>query len=62
MKTEWDYTLVADAYLRRPDYAQEAVDWIIATAGVLPGIRYVIQVLVPLPFVPIPGGYRREAC
>jgi hypothetical protein len=26
MKTEWDYTALADAYLKRPDYADEAID------------------------------------
>ena len=26
MKTEWDYTNLADAYLKRPDYAQGAID------------------------------------
>ena len=25
MKTEWDYTNLADAYLKRPDYAPEAI-------------------------------------
>lgn len=26
MKTEWDYTNLAEAYLKRPDYAQKAID------------------------------------
>ena len=26
MKTEWDYTELADAYLKRPDYAEEAIN------------------------------------
>ncbi len=26
MKTEWDYTELAEAYLKRPDYAQSAID------------------------------------
>lgn len=26
MKTEWDYTNLAEAYLKRPEYAQDAVD------------------------------------
>lgn len=39
MKTEWDYTELAQAYLKRPDYAQEAVDKMFATAGVEPGNR-----------------------
>lgn len=34
MKTEWDYTNLANAYLKRPDYAQEAIDEMIAIAGV----------------------------
>lgn len=37
MKTEWDYTQLADAYLKRPDYAQEAIDKMIETAGVKKG-------------------------
>lgn len=30
MKTEWDYTKLADAYLKRPKYAQVALDEMIA--------------------------------
>lgn len=26
MKTEWDYTNLADAYLKRPDYAETALE------------------------------------
>jgi len=26
MKTEWDYTILADAYLKRPDYSDAAID------------------------------------
>lgn len=37
MKTEWDYTNLADAYLKRPDYAQEAIDRMISIAGVKSG-------------------------
>ena len=37
MKTEWDYTDLAEAYLKRPDYAQEAIDKMLATAGVEKG-------------------------
>lgn len=37
MKTEWDYTKLADAYLKRPDYAQSAIDKMIETAGVKQG-------------------------
>ena len=34
MKTKWDYTKLADAYLKRPDYAISAVDEMISTAGI----------------------------
>jgi ubiquinone/menaquinone biosynthesis C-methylase UbiE len=37
MKLEWDYTELADAYLRRPDYADEAIDSILAVSGVREG-------------------------
>ena len=37
MKTEWDYTDLADAYLKRPDYAQEAIDKMLAKTGVKAG-------------------------
>ena len=37
MKTEWDYTNLADAYLKRPDYAQEAIDKMLETAQVKQG-------------------------
>ncbi len=37
MKTEWDYTELADAYLKRPDYAQSAIDRMLETAEVKPG-------------------------
>ena len=26
MKTKWDYTLLADAYVKRPDYTAVAID------------------------------------
>ena len=32
MKTEWDYTELAEAYLKRPDYAQDAIDKMFITA------------------------------
>lgn len=32
MKTEWDYTTLADAYLKRPDYADAAVDAMLSIA------------------------------
>lgn len=34
MKTEWDYTTLADAYLKRPDYADAAIDAMLSIAGV----------------------------
>jgi ubiquinone/menaquinone biosynthesis C-methylase UbiE len=34
MKTKWDYTELADAYLKRPDYLEAAIDKLIQTAGV----------------------------
>lgn len=37
MKTEWDYTNLADAYLMRPDYAPEALARIFEIAGLKPG-------------------------
>lgn len=30
MKTEWDYTKLADAYLKRPDYADATIDALLA--------------------------------
>lgn len=37
MKTEWDYTALADAYLLRPDYAPAAVDGALAIMRVSAG-------------------------
>lgn len=37
MKTEWDYTDLAEAYLKRPDYAQTAIDRMLETARVKKG-------------------------
>jgi ubiquinone/menaquinone biosynthesis C-methylase UbiE len=34
MKTEWDYTTLADAYLQRPDYSDAAIDAMLSIAGV----------------------------
>ncbi len=39
MKTEWDYTVLADAYLKRPDYAEAALDAMLAIAGVQVGAK-----------------------
>lgn len=37
MKTEWDYTELAEAYLKRPDYAQSAIDQMLKTANIVGG-------------------------
>ena len=34
MKTEWDYTNLAEAYLKRPDYAQAAIDELLKISSV----------------------------
>lgn len=39
MKTEWDYTSLADAYLLRPDYADAAIDAMLSIAGMNKGER-----------------------
>jgi ubiquinone/menaquinone biosynthesis C-methylase UbiE len=33
MNTQWDYTALADAYLKRPDYAEAAIDAMLAIMG-----------------------------
>ncbi|PWB35389.1 methyltransferase [Pseudomonas sp. SDI] len=40
MKTEWDYTVLADAYLKRPDYADAAIDAMLSIAGAEQGDRF----------------------
>ncbi len=47
MKTEWDYTNLAEAYLKRPDYAQSAIDKMLEIAGVKKGTALVIWGLAP---------------
>jgi ubiquinone/menaquinone biosynthesis C-methylase UbiE len=37
MKTEWDYTTLADAYLKRPDYADAAINAMLAIMGARKG-------------------------
>lgn len=37
MKTEWDYTNLSEAYLARPDYADAAIDAMLATADARKG-------------------------
>jgi ubiquinone/menaquinone biosynthesis C-methylase UbiE len=39
MKTEWDYSKLAKAYLARPQYAVEAVDAVFSIGGVTSGTR-----------------------
>lgn len=40
MKTEWDYTTLADAYLKRPDYADSAIDAMLSIAGAEQGDKF----------------------
>jgi ubiquinone/menaquinone biosynthesis C-methylase UbiE len=40
MKTEWDYTTLADAYLKRPDYADAAIDGMLSIAGAEKGDKF----------------------
>lgn len=40
MKTEWDYTALADAYLKRPDYADAAIDAMLSIAGAEKGDKF----------------------
>jgi SAM-dependent methyltransferase len=37
MKTEWDYTALADAYLKRPDYSDPAIDAMLTLTGLSGG-------------------------
>jgi ubiquinone/menaquinone biosynthesis C-methylase UbiE len=37
MKTEWDYSDLAAAYLKRPDYADSAIDAMLRVAGISEG-------------------------
>lgn len=39
MQTKWDYTNLAEAYLRRPDYAWPAIDAMLALTGAGPGTK-----------------------
>ncbi len=36
MKTNWDYTDLAEAYLKRPQYSDEAIDGMLELAGLAP--------------------------
>lgn len=40
MKTEWDYSTLADAYLKRPDYSDIAIDAMLSIAGVEKGDKF----------------------
>jgi ubiquinone/menaquinone biosynthesis C-methylase UbiE len=40
MKTEWDYTTLANAYLKRPDYADAAIDAFLSIAGAKKGDKF----------------------
>lgn len=40
MKTEWDYTNLAEAYLKRPDYADAAIDGMLSIAGAEKGDKF----------------------
>ncbi|PID79403.1 methyltransferase [bacterium DOLZORAL124_64_63] len=37
MKTQWDYTDLAEAYLKRPQYSDEAIDGFLSLTGCVPG-------------------------
>ncbi len=39
MKTNWDYTNLADAYLQRPDYSEDAINAMIKRAGIKDGAK-----------------------
>lgn len=39
MKTEWNYTSLADAYLKRPDYSDSAIDAMLKVAGISKGAK-----------------------
>ena len=36
IKTEWDYTKLADAYIKRPNYSEEAIEKMLVIAGLNP--------------------------
>lgn len=37
MKTKWDYTELAEAYLKRPDYSASAIDEMLSAAAIIEG-------------------------
>ena len=40
MKTEWDYTTFAQAYLKRPNYADAAIDAMLSISGVVQNDKF----------------------
>ncbi|MCB1733802.1 MAG: methyltransferase domain-containing protein [Gammaproteobacteria bacterium] len=40
MRTEWDYTSLADAYLKRPDYSDAAIDAMLSISGAEKGDEF----------------------
>jgi SAM-dependent methyltransferase len=40
MRTEWDYTALADAYLKRPDYSAAAIDAMLSIVGAKKGHKF----------------------
>jgi ubiquinone/menaquinone biosynthesis C-methylase UbiE len=40
MKTEWDYTILANAYLKRPDYADAAIEAMLSIVGAEKGDKF----------------------
>ena len=43
MKRDWDYTVLAKAYLKRPNYSGVAVDTILKTADMKKGIKTCVE-------------------
>ena len=39
MKTEWNYTSLADAYLKHPDYSDNAIDAMLKIAEISKGAK-----------------------
>ena len=37
MKTDWDYTHLAQSYLKRPDYAESVIDQLLTLCNAKPG-------------------------
>lgn len=63
MKTEWDYTTLADAYLARPEYSPETLEKLFVIAGLKSG-DYVCDIGAGVAHLTIPlaqKGYRVDA-